>query len=64
MYNYQSKMNSRKAAASFKVGDEVTWDGKRGNMVGIVEKVNPKNIVVKTITQGKWNVTASLLRKV
>jgi len=61
-FNYQTKMNSRKAAAKFSVGDKVKWTGKNGKMSGIIKKVNPKNIVVITEFDGTWNVTASLLK--
>jgi putative ribosome biogenesis GTPase RsgA len=61
-YNYQRKMNSRKAASKFSVGDKVKWSGKNGKMLGVVKKVNPKNIVVITEFDGTWNVTASLLK--
>ena len=48
--------------SSFRKGQSVQFTGKRGEIVkGIVEKVNPKTIVVKTdfVT---WKVSPSLLR--
>lgn len=64
MFNDATKMKSRMAAAAFAVGDKVTWNGKAGTKVGTIEKVNRKNIVVKVNSFEKWNVTASLLKKV
>lgn len=48
--------------AQFRIGDKVEWDGKRGAQTGTIEKINRKNIVVKT-DQCMWNVTPSILRK-
>ena len=56
--------NFAMAANSFRVGDEVSFTGRRSmKVVGTVIKVNPKNIKVRT-EQGVWNVTATLLTKI
>jgi len=63
LFNSATRMKSYQAASSFNVGDKVKWSGKRGAMGGTVQKVNRKNIVVDTGSMGKWNVSASLLKK-
>jgi hypothetical protein len=60
-------MNAQ-ATRNFIVGDEVEFDGRRGQVVkGIVKRVKIKNIIVEETNKpfgGRWNVSASLLRKV
>lgn len=52
------------ASASLNVGDQVSFDSKRGyKVVGEVIKVNSKTIHVKT-EQGTWKVSPSLLTKI
>ena len=50
-------------ARSVKVGDIVSFQGRRGQMVqGKVTKVNQKTVVVRdSATQVQWKVTASLV---
>ena len=54
---------ARQSARTFSVGDAVQFTG-RGNrtVVGTVSKVNPKTIVVDSPSQGRWKVTASMLK--
>ena len=53
---------ARTAARKFVRGDSVRFTGKRGATVrGVVEKVNPKTVVVDAGVLGKWRVTASML---
>lgn len=52
-------------ARSILVGDIVSFQGRRGNLVqGKVTKVNQKTVVVRdSNTQTQWKVTASMLTK-
>ena len=54
---------AKTSARTFSVGDAVQFTG-RGNrtVIGTVQKVNPKTIVVDSPTQGRWKVTASMLK--
>ena len=61
MFNDARRGKSYKAAKNFKVGQRVSWSGRRGSMSGEVIKVLKKNIRVKTESDGVWNVAASLL---
>ena len=46
-------------------GDKVTFTGRRGITVeGTVMKVKIKNVTVDCGTSGRWNVPASMLKKV
>ena len=62
MFNDARNLKVARAARSFTVGQNVTWNGKRGSMSGTVIKVLKKNVRVKTKADGVWNVTASLLK--
>jgi len=62
MFNFAQQRNAQSAARSFKVGQSVKWNGKRGDMSGKVVKVLRKNIRVKTEADGVWNVAASMLQ--
>lgn len=56
---------AKQTARSILVGDIVSFEGRRGQMVqGKVTKVNQKTIVVRdSSTQTQWKVTASLVTK-
>ena len=62
MFNDARSIKTARAARTFKVGQHVSWTGRRGAMSGQVIKVLKKNIRVKTEADGVWNVTASLLK--
>jgi uncharacterized protein YkvS len=62
LFNAVRRVKATQATYKFEVGQKVEWSGKRGKMSGIVEKINRKNIVVSTATDGKWNVTATILK--
>ena len=54
---------ARTATRSFNVGDAVQFTGRAGRTVtGTVRKVNIKTVLVDSPTQGRWKVTASMLR--
>jgi hypothetical protein len=62
MVNRTRSFQISQVANSFHVGDKVYFKNRQGRKVrGVVAKVNPKNIKVKT-EQGVWNVTATLLK--
>ena len=53
-----------KTRNTLRIGSKVTFAGRQGmQLVGTVEKIAIKNIVVNT-PQGKWRVAASLLQAV
>ena len=58
----QQTFLAKQSARTFTVGDSVQFTG-RGNrtVVGTVTKVNTKTVVVDTVRDGKWKVTASML---
>ena len=62
MFNDARNIKVARAARSFKVGQSVSWTGRKGSMSGKVIKVLKKNIRVKTEADGIWNVTASLVK--
>lgn len=62
LFNAVRRVKASQAADRFKVGQKVEWIGKRGPMSGIIEKVNRKNILIDAGSNGKWNVTATLLK--
>jgi IS30 family transposase len=53
---------AKESARGLFIGDPVSFEGKSGNTVqGTVTKVNTKTVVVSTVRDGKWKVTASML---
>ena len=48
---------------SLKIGDKVSFNGRRGLTKGTVLKIAIKNVVVDTGST-RWNVPASMLKKV
>ena len=48
---------------SLRIGDTVSFDGRRGLTEGTVKKIAIKNVVV-TVGNTNWNVPASMLTKV
>ena len=67
LHQHRTYMNAQ-ATRNFVVGDQVEFQGRYGKMVqGIVRKIKIKNIIVEETNKpygGRWNVSASLLRKV
>ena len=49
---------------SLKIGDSVSFNGRRGLTEGTVLKVKIKNVTVDCGNSGRWNVPASMLTKV
>ena len=53
---------AKTTARSLSIGDSVSFTSKRGTTVqGTVTKVNPKTVLVDTVHDGRWKVTASML---
>jgi tetrahydromethanopterin S-methyltransferase subunit F len=52
---------ARSTARGLSVGDRVEFDGRTGRVVGHVEKVNRKTVLVRALDGTRWKVTASLL---
>jgi|TARA_B100000029_G_scaffold422006_1_gene428493 hypothetical protein len=70
LHQHRNYMNAQ-ATRNFVVGDKVEFEGRRGQVVkGIVRRVKIKNIIVEetnpsgSFGRGRWNVSASLLKKV
>lgn len=56
---------ARQQARSLDVGDTVQFEGRGGRtVVGTVEKINRKTVIVNSPSQGKWKVTASMLKQI
>ena len=52
----------RRAVIAFKVGDRVSFKGKRHQVwEGVIEKINIATILVRTTENGKWRVHAGAL---
>ena len=61
----QRTFNARSSARALSVGDTVQFTGRASRtVVGTVEKINRKTVVVNSPTQGKWKVTASMLTQI
>ena len=53
---------AKETARGLFIGDPVSFESKRGVTIqGTVTKVNTKTVVVDTVRDGKWKVTASML---
>jgi len=53
---------AKESARGLFIGDYVSFASKRGTTVqGTVTKVNTKTVVVDTVREGRWKVTASML---
>ena len=54
---------AKQSARTCTIGDAVTFTGRGGRkVIGTVNKVNPKTIIVDSPSQGRWKVTASMLQ--
>ena len=61
----QRTFNARATARALSIGDVVQFAGRANRtVVGTVEKINRKTVVVNSPTQGKWKVTASMLTQI
>ena len=59
----QQTFLAKQTARKFAVGEAVSFKDKQGRtVVGTVRKVNIKTVLVDSPTQGRWKVTASMLR--
>ena len=67
LHQHRTYMNAQ-ATRNFVVGDKVEFEGRYGKIVqGVVKRVKIKNIIVEETNSafgGRWNVSASLLKKV
>jgi hypothetical protein len=53
------------ATTKFNIGDRVKFVRKNGRVVeGVVEKINPTTVSVKTDNDGNWRVSALMLTKI
>ena len=61
----QRTFNARQTARALNVGDTVQFTGRANRtVVGTVEKINRKTVIVNSPSQGKWKVTASMLKQI
>ena len=52
-------------AQSLRVGDKVSFNGRRGAIEkAVVEKIKIKNVLVRTTSGTRWNVPGSHLTKI
>lgn len=64
LLRHKSKLKQMQAGASFNLKDVVEFTDRYERTVrGVVEKINPKSVRVRTET-GLWNVSPTLLKKV
>ena len=62
MFNDARRLSEFKKATTFKRGQKVKWAGRRGNMSGVISKVNRKSIIVLVDGKDNWKVSPSLLQ--
>ena len=62
--NLQRTFLGNSIKRTLKIGDTVSFDGRRGLTEGTVLKVKIKNVTVDCGNSGRWNVPASMLTKV
>jgi len=62
IFNDARRLAEFKKANTFKRGQKVKWSGKRGNMSGVISKVNRKSIIVLVDGKDNWKVSPSLLQ--
>jgi hypothetical protein len=55
---------ARQVTNSVSIGDRVSFSARRNLVVGTVEKINIKTVVVLSTTGVRWKVTSSLLSPV
>jgi hypothetical protein len=60
---FKRAQNGRRAANTLRIGEQVKFMGRRGLVVGTLEKVKIKNATVVTGT-GRWNVPLAMLEAV
>jgi hypothetical protein len=60
---FKRAQNARKAANTFRIGEQVSFNGKNGPVVGRLEQIKIKKaIVVSGMT--RWNVPLAMLEAV
>lgn len=65
MINARRKTATVQATASLSIGQRVEWDSKFGHKIqGVVTKVKIKNVEVDAGANGRWNVSATLLKAI
>ena len=65
MIKMRRQTASVQATASLSIGQKVEWDSKFGHKIqGVVTKVKIKNVEVDAGPNGRWNVSATLLKAI
>lgn len=59
----QMRHEADKAKAEFRIGDTVKWTHRYVTYTGVVERKNPKMVVVRASTGQRWRVSPLLLTK-
>jgi len=59
----QQRYLSRKTSSMLKIGDRVTFNSKRGQIIGTVLKINTKTIHVVSVSGTTWRVSSTLIQK-
>lgn len=60
---FKRAQNARKAANTLREGQQVSFNGRNGFTVGILEQVKIKKAIVK-VGQTRWNVPLAMLEAV
>lgn len=60
---FKRTQNARVAARTLKIGDEVSFNGKNGAVVGRLEQIKIKKAIVVS-GQTRWNVPLAMLEAV
>jgi len=60
---FKRAQNARKAANTLKIGEQVTFNGKNGVVVGRLEQIKIKKAIV-VAGQTRWNVPLAMLEAV
>jgi len=61
--NLAWKLSQQRKALEFNIGDQVSFEHRRGLIEGRVVKINQKSIGVKAESGISWNVSPGLLTK-
>ena len=60
---FKRAQNARRAANTLKIGEQVTFNGKNGPVVGRLEQIKIKKAIV-VAGQTRWNVPLAMLEAV
>lgn len=60
---FKRAQNARKAANTLKVGEQVSFNGRNGFTIGVLEQIKIKKAIVR-VGDTRWNVPLAMLESV